>query len=64
VKFLTIQFVLEFFLYFTGIRQLNKSIHFIDFILWFIVHNPYTILMGIGSFITQKLNWRGREVVF
>ncbi len=63
VKFLTIQFILEFFLYFTGIRQLNKSIQIIDFILWFIVHNPYTVLMGVGSFFTQKLNWRGREAV-
>ena len=63
VKFLTIQFILEFFLYFTGIRQMDKSINIIDFILWFIVHNPYTVLMGIGSFFTQKLSWRGREAV-
>ena len=63
VKFLTIQFILEFFLYFTGIRQMDKSINIIDFILWFIVHNPYTVLMGMGSFFAQKLNWRGREAV-
>ena len=63
VKFLTIQFILEFFLYFTGIRQMDKSINIIDFILWFIVHNPYTVLMGIGSFFTKKLNWRGRKAV-
>ena len=33
VKFLTIQFILEFFLYFTGIRQMDKSINIIVFIL-------------------------------
>ena len=27
VKFLTIQFILEYFLYFTGIRQIDKSIN-------------------------------------
>ena len=63
VKFLTIQFIWEFFLYFTGIRQMDKSINIIDFIFWFIMHNPYTVLMGMGSFFAQKLNWRGREAV-
>ena len=60
VKFLTLHFILEYILYFVGTRQLAKSIQFIDFCLWFIIHIPYIVLMGIGSFFANQLNWRER----
>ena len=60
VKFLTLHFILEYILYFVGTRQLAKPIQFIDFCLWFIIHIPYIVLMGIGSFFTNQLIWRER----
>ena len=60
VKFLTIHFILEFILYFVGVHQLDKSIQFIDFCLWFIIQIPYIVLMGIGSFFVNQLSWKGR----
>ena len=59
-KVLTINFILEFILYFVGIHQLAKPLQFIDFCLWFILHIPYIVLMGIGSFFSHQLSWRGR----
>jgi len=60
VKFLTLHFILEYILYFVGAHQLAKPKQFIDFCLWFIIHIPYIVLMGIGSFFTNQLNWRER----
>ena len=60
VKFLTLHFILEYILYFVGAHQLAKPIQFIDFCLWFIIHIPYIVLMGIGSFFANQLVWRER----
>ena len=60
VKFLIIHFIFEFILYFVGAQQLAKPIQFIDFCIWFIIHIPYVVLMGIGSFFANQLNWRGK----
>ena len=60
VKFLTLHFIFEYILYFVGVRQLAKPIQFIDFCLWFIIHIPYIVLMGIGSFFANQLIWRER----
>ena len=60
VKFITIHFILELILYIVGVRQLAKPIQFIDFCLWFIIHIPYIVLMGIGSFFANQLSWKGR----
>ena len=60
VKFLTLHFILEYILYFVGAHQLDKPIQFIDFCLWFIIHIPYIVLMGIGSFFANQLIWRER----
>ena len=62
VKFLTIKFILEFLLYFTGAHQLNQSLHFNEFIVWFFINTPYIILMGLGSFFAEKISWRGRNL--
>ena len=58
---LTINFFMEFILYFVGIRQLAKSIQFFDFCFWYLMHIPYVVMMGIGSFFIGQLNWRGRK---
>ena len=60
VKFLTFHFMLEFILYFVGVHQFSKSIHYFNFIIWFIINIPYNVLMGLGSFFSNQLSWRGR----
>ena len=62
IKYLSLKFILEFLLYISGIYQLNQSLHFVGFLLYFIIHIPYIVFMGIGSFFTKKLSWRGRKL--
>jgi hypothetical protein len=60
IKFIIIHFILEFILYFIGTRQLSKPIQLFNFCIWFLIHIPYVVMMGIGSFFTNHLQWRGR----
>ena len=62
VKLLTMKFIFEFTLYFSGSRQLDQPLLFIEFILWFFIHIPYIVLMGLGSFFVKKLSWKGRRL--
>lgn len=64
VKFLAIKFILEFILYYCGTRKLNQALKFTEFILWFFIHIPYIVLMGLGSIFVKKLSWRGRKLRF
>ncbi len=59
-KFLSVQLIIEFILYFIGVRQFDKKIQLFDFAFWFIIHIPYTVGMGVGSFFARQLSWRGR----
>ena len=59
-KFLTVHLIIEFILYFIGVRQFDKKIQVIDFTFWFMIHIPYIVCMGVGSFFAHKLGWRGR----
>ena len=60
IKFFSVHLFVEFILYFTGIRQFDKKIQVIDFTFWFMIHIPYIVCMGVGSFFAHKLGWRGR----
>ena len=64
VKFMIFKFILEFLLYFVGSHQLTKTQPFIAFIVWFFIHIPYIVLMGLGSFFAKKLSWKGRKLRF
>ena len=59
-KFFSIHLIIEFILYFVGIRQFAKQIQVLDFAFWFIIHIPYIVCMGIGSFFANQLSWKGR----
>ena len=59
-KFLTVHLIIEFILYFIGVRQFGKKIQVIDFTFWFMIHIPYIVCMGVGSFFAHQLGWRGR----
>ena len=57
-KFLFVHLIIEFILYFIGVRQFDKKIHLFDFAFWFIIHIPYTVGMGVGSFFAHQLGWK------
>jgi len=59
-KFLSIHLIIEFILYFVGIRHFEKQIQVLDFAFWSIIHIPYIVCMGIGSFFTNQISWKGR----
>jgi len=59
---LLIKFLLEFSLYILGIRKLNIDSVASQFPIWFFIQIPYVVLMGILSFFTYKLSWRGRTL--
>jgi len=63
VKFISLKFFLEFLLYFSGLQKLNNPIGFIGFVLWYFIHIPYFVLIGLGSFFHRKLSWKGRKLV-
>ena len=60
VKIFTVKFILDFLLYFTGIRQKDISMEFPDFLIWFGIHTPYITAMGVGSFFANSFRWHGR----
>ena len=62
VKFMMIKFILEFLLYFSGSRQLDQPLKSLVFILWFFLHIPYIVLIGLGSFFAKILSWEGRKL--
>ena len=60
IKVIVVHFLIEFIIYNIGIYKLSKPLRLFDFCIWFILHMPYVITMGIGSFLSNKLGWRGR----
>ena len=60
IKFISVLLMIEFILYFIGIRKFEMKINLIDFLYWRSLHIPYVVSMGIGSFFAHQLGWRGR----
>ena len=58
IRFLFIHFIIEFLLYFVGSKKLSKPIELFSFYLWFLIHIPYVIVMGLGSFFAYRIQWR------
>ena len=62
ITILLIKFCVELLLYIVGKVQYLKKINFINFLIWFLIHIPYIVLMGISSFYANNLSWRGRKI--
>ena len=58
---LFVKFLLEFILYFAGMKKINKKLNLIQFVYWFVLQIPYVVLIGILSFFAPILSWRGRS---
>lgn len=58
---LTIKLLLEFLLYIIGNLKMKLNSNYLAFIFWFIIEIPYVLFMGIGSFFSQFINWRGQN---
>jgi len=61
VLLIIIKVILEFSLYYFGSKRLNRSISINSFFLWFIFNPIYTVLVGLLSFFSDKIKWRGRS---
>ena len=57
---LLIKIILETTLYYFGMKKSGESINYIDFIIWFLSHPIYVLLMGILSFFNFK--WKGISI--
>ena len=62
ITILIIKFCIEFLLYIVGRLQYFKKIDFAKFFIWYLLHIPYIVLMGISSFYANNLSWRGRKI--
>ena len=60
ILIISIKYFLEFLLYFFGSKKIKQPIKCFSFIIWFIIQIPYIALMGILSFFSHRMNWRGR----
>ena len=43
-------------------EKLNLDSNILQFPVWFFIQIPYVVLMGILSFFTHKISWRGRTL--
>ena len=59
-KVLIIQFLLELTLYIVGSKILLKPLQLFNFCFWYFLHIPYVLIMGMCSFFSNKIKWRGR----
>ena len=57
---LLIKIILETALYYFGMKKSGESINYIDFIIWFLSHPIYVLLMGILSFF--NFQWKGISI--
>ena len=55
-----IKFILELIVYIIGSVKLKNSFNIINFIIWYILEIPYVVIVGIGSFFSNNIKWRGQ----
>ena len=55
-----IKFILELIVYSIGSVKLKNSFNIINFIIWYILEIPYVVIVGIGSFFSKNIKWRGQ----
>ncbi|MBC8214724.1 MAG: glycosyltransferase [Candidatus Marinimicrobia bacterium] len=60
----SLKFVLEYILFRNGSTIFIQRAGIHKFVLWFLIQIPYIIYMGIGSFWSSQLSWRGRKRSF
>ena len=58
---LFVKFILEYLLYFFGVRKIGQKYNFIYFIYWFIIQIPYVVIVGLFSFFSPIIGWKGNN---
>ena len=61
MKYLLIKFIFEFLLYFVGSYYLQNTINVFKFVIWYFIHIPYVVIIGLGSILHKELEWKGRQ---
>jgi len=62
IKLLFVKFIFEYLLYILGSKKMSVYVNHISFIFWFFIQIPYIVFMGISSFFSSKISWRGRQI--
>jgi len=62
ILILTIKFLYEYILLSFGSKYFNAKISIHEFILWQIFNIPYIIVVGIMSYFSRYLLWKGRKI--
>jgi len=59
---LTMKFIAEFLLYKKGQLEFQEKVDNCNFIFWFLLQIPYIVVMGLASFWSQRISWKGRRI--
>ena len=62
ISILIIKFLNEYILLSVGSKYFNVKVSTHEFILWQIFHIPYIIVVGIMSYFSRYLLWKGRKI--
>jgi len=62
ILIISIKILNEYVLLSIGSKYFNVKISIYEFILWQIFHIPYIIVVGIMSYFSRYLLWRGRKI--
>ena len=60
ILLLLLKGILELFLYILGMNRFQHPIKYVDFMIWFIIHPIYVLIMGIFSFM--NFQWKGKSI--
>lgn len=58
----SMKFLIELLLYVVGCVYLNEKIYFYQFLIWYLIHIPYVVLIGLISPFNFMFSWRGRRI--
>ena len=62
IFFILIKFIIELLLFYFGSLKIREKINIFSFILWFLLHTPYVVLMGLMGPFIPMFKWRGRKI--
>ena len=62
ISILSVKILNEYLLLYVGSHFFSTKINIYEFILWQIFHVPYIIAIGVMSYFSRYLSWKGRRL--
>jgi len=62
ISILSVKILNEYLLLYIGSNFFSTKINIYEFILWQIFHVPYIIAIGVMSYFSRYLSWKGRRL--